>query len=535
MSEVLVVGAGPTGLTLACELWRHGTPCRIIERRGAPVDRSRAVDVQSRTLEVFARIGIVDQVLDSGRRLQAMSVYDGMKHMSRLHYEADGAPYPFLVALPQSDTERFLEQRLEALGGHVERGTRLKSLNVEAEYTNVELVGADGSTEQVQVGWVAGCDGVASTVRDEVGIEFEGKSAMRSFTTADATVDWHLPGDEVSLFVSDTGFLMALPLRENNRVRLISDGAPIKGRFGDAESLERMAAEHAGADLALHDAGFVGTYFVQRRLARTFQHNRVLLVGDAAHTFDPVGGHGMNQGIQSAFNLGWKLSSVANNRCNEALIATYASERRDAAKRFSRDMDFAARLKLSQLDVDEDTHDRLMDFAVRATPLRRSVLDSSIQPRHVYSSSLFVREDVASGFDSRPGATAGCRAPDVQFGDGEDQRLHRLLDGKRHTLLLFAGANANNGLPLTRSLITIAETLHNRWTRSLTTYLIAARGTDTRAWNGNVVADSNGSLHDRYGANLPCAYVVRPDDHIAYRSCPIDTSGLKSFVTRLFG
>lgn len=533
MSEVLVVGAGPTGLTLACELWRHGTPCRIIDRRGVPVDRSRAVDVQSRTLEVFDRIGIAAQAIDRGRRIHAMSVYDGATRLARLHYEADGAPYPFSIALPQSDTERLLEQRLEALGGSVERGTRLKSFAGEVDHVDVELTRADGSAEKLQVGWLAGCDGVASSVRDGLGIEFEGKSATRSFTTADATLEWRLPDDEVSLFISDTGFLLAMPLLDG-RVRLITDGAPIKGQFGDAASLERMAAEHAGADLKLTDVGFVGTYFVQRRLAKQFQRKRVLLVGDAAHTFDPVGGHGMNQGIQSAFNLGWKLAMVANHRCTESLLATYSTERRDAAKRFSRDMDFAARLRLSQLDVDEDTHDRLMDFAVQATPLRRSVLDAAIQPRHVYSPSLFVREDVASGFDSRPGATAGCRAPDVQFGDTANERLHRLLDGKRHTLLLFAGASANNGLPITRSLLTVAETVNNRWTRYLTTYLIAANGTDTSPWNGPVVTDHNGILHDRYGANLPCAYVVRPDDHIAYRSCPIDTSGLTSFVTRLF-
>jgi len=531
--EVLVVGAGPTGLTLACELWRHGLPCRIIDRRGVPVDRTRAVDVQARTLEVFQRLGVVDSIIGAGRRLGAMSIYDGPACLARLEYKAHGAEYPFGVAIPQTQTESILEQRLEELGGVVERGCRLKSLVGAKHHVDVTLSLADGTTEETQAAWVVGCDGVASSVRDEANIEFDNKGAMRSFTTCDATLDWHLPDSEVSLFISDSGFLLVLPLPGENRARLITDGAPTKGSFGDAESMAKMAAIHVGANLNLRDTGFVGTYYVQRRLARTFRQGRVLLAGDAAHTFDPVGGHGMNQGIQSAFNLGWKLALVANQGCDEALLDTYDTERRTAAKRFTRELDFAATLQLSELKTDEDTHDRLMDFAAGGAPLRRSVLDAALQPQSVYKSQ-FVREHVASGYESKAGAVAGCAAPNVHFGTTDNDRLYRRLDGRQHTLLLFAGANGDTGLPLTRSVIEVAKGVMSRWSRRVAVCLAIGRGTEPRDWDGPLIIDERGELHARYGATLPCAYLVRPDDHIAYRSCPMDADGLQSFLIGLF-
>ncbi len=441
MEQILIVGAGPTGLALACTLRQHGATCRVIDRRAVHIDRARAVDLQPRTLEALRALGLFDDVLARGTRIEAMSFYDGARRLARLGVAAPSASIPFGVALPQNDTEELLETLLLGLGGKVERGIRLVELHRRPGGVNVGLLHPDGNLERAQPTWVVGCDGATSSVRDAAGIEFTGRGGQRSFATTDVSLDWNLPAAEIALFLGEIGFLLVLPLPGNRRYRLIAETADPRRRPDDLDSFAELARELTGAPIELHDARFVLTYHVNQRLARNFQADHVLLAGDAAHTFNPVGGHGMNQGIQDATNLGWKLALVARGLSPGDLLATYDSERRAAASVLMREMDFSARLRLSQAQLDDVDRDRLLDFAVSAPPLRRSVLDAALTYEWTYSSNTFVREVLSGGAILPSGLAPGYRAPALGP-DGDDH------GDPRHTLLLFAGDRVEPGAPV---------------------------------------------------------------------------------------
>jgi 2-polyprenyl-6-methoxyphenol hydroxylase-like FAD-dependent oxidoreductase len=531
--KVLIVGAGPTGLTLACELARHGVASRLIDRRAVHVDRTRAADVQPRTLEIFHDLGIADGVMARGRPITAMTIYDSPKRLARLAYAADGSRYPFAVALPQTETEEILEQRLRELGGEVERGVRLRTLAQTGDKVTVTMTGPDGDSEAADYDWVVGCDGAASTVRHELDIEFDARGNNRGFVTCDVTTDLNLPSGDISLFLSEHGYLMVLPLPPDHRVRLIADTEPPTARPDSIAALEALAEKQLGASVVFRDTGMVATYHVQHRLASAFQIGRVFLAGDAAHTFNPVGGHGMNQGVQDAHNLGWKLALVVRGIASPELLGTYASERRNAARIFTREMDFTARLKLSYLAAESEEYDRLMDFAVMAPPLRRSVLDAALQPQNSYRTGAFVRDVVASGFESPSGVTAGTRAPDVSFGD--HGRLHDLLRGPEHTLLLFGGAKASpSAAPAPPSLVGLANEVQKGWPELVKVYVVVTGDGPVDGWPGEAVRDASGTLHSRYGADLPCGYLVRPDGHIGFRCLPLSAGALRDHLTTIF-
>jgi 2-polyprenyl-6-methoxyphenol hydroxylase-like FAD-dependent oxidoreductase len=521
VQQVLIVGAGPTGLTLACELLRHGVDCRIIDRRGVHVDRSRGADVQARTLEVFDSIGIVDEVMAAGRRVSAMTIYDSPRALARLKLGAPESRYPFTIALPQTQTEEILERRLEELGGKVERGVRLDKLVNRSDGVDAVLHTASGETHTERVAWVVGCDGVASTVRNSCDIEFEVKGRAQSFTAADATIDWHLPPDEISLFISADGFLLLLPLPGERRVRVLADTSAPEQRPEDLDGLASLASRHAGGDVGLQSPGLIATYHVQRRLAKSFRQGRVLLAGDAAHSFNPVGGHGMNQGVQDAHNLGWKLALVVRGDSPEGLLSSYESERRNAAKSFVRELDFKARLQLSQHDASPDDYERLMDFAVGAPPLRRSVLDAALHGQMAYDSGPYVREQVASGFDVGGGVSAGRPVPGTLGSE--------LIDPARHTVLLFTGESSR----VPPSVPALAGDLSSDLGEAVLVRLVSGT-VNGHSWPGEVVHDSDGALHRRFGASLPCAYVVRPDSYVAYRCCPLAPEPLRAYLSTLF-
>ncbi len=499
----------------------------MIDKRGSHVDRSRAVDVQSRTLHVFDDLGIADEVIESGRVLRGLAIYDGSRRLTRLTYQAEGTPYPFAVALPQSETEEILERHLEGLGGRVERGVELTMLEEGEKQVQVSLSTPNGS-ETDSVAFVVGCDGVASTVRDAGGIAYQAKGLARSFVTADASVHWLLPDDEQALFLSADNFLLAIPLPGERRVRLIADAVDGGHRPSDLASFSLLASERLGSDIELHSPGFVATYHVQRRLAERYISDRVILAGDAAHSFDPVGGHGMNQGIQDAYNLGWKLALTVRRLAGHELLDSYDSERRGVAKRFAREMDFEARLQIARQEVPREDKEMLLDFAVRSSSMRRGVLDAALPGIADYSGSPIVRELIAEGRVTSEGLGAGQHVPDVEVRGGS---LREHVRGTKHILLLLSGDDR----PVDRGLLDSADILDRAWSSVLRITLVVAREQDELAWNGTVLVDASGELHRQLGAGEPSAFLIRPDGYVGFRATPFERNALLRYAQQLFG
>ena len=534
MIDVLVVGAGPTGLTLACELRRHGASVRIIDQRGVHVDRSRAVDVQSRTLEAFNDMGVSSAFLRRGRRITSLGVYDSPRRIAKVEYKTKEAPFPFVVAIPQTETETILEQHLHALGGRVDRGVRFRTFEQRGDGVRVAVTERDGTEGVVEAGWIVGCDGAASTVRFEAKIEFVASGPARRFISADATMDWALPSDEVSLFLADDTFVLVLPLPGERRVRILADIADNAKKPADLEAFANIASKRMGAPLTLQQPGYLSTHHVRRHLAKQFRQGRALLAGDAAHTYDPVGGHGMNQGIQDAYNLGWKLAATARGGTSERLINTYGTERHASAANFAREMDFGARLLLSRQGVAPEDHETLMGFAVKSSGARRGLLDSALERLSVYDKNVFVRDELGANVPATDKAPAGSRAPNVHLDETRGDMLD-VLRGTHVSVLLFAGSAISGDEALRgHELVSLADTLTRRWSKWLRVWLVVEQDRDA-TWSSNTISDRQGQLHRRFGAVYPSAFVIRPDGHIGLRAIPASDAVVIRYLEQLLG
>lgn len=341
--DVLVVGAGPTGLVAAAEALRHGLSVRIVERRSARAAISKALVVHARTLEVFDAMGIAQEIRAVGAPFAALNAHfaEGRRRVrvDLLAQPWGDTAYPYWLSVPQYDTERVLEAHLEELGGAVEWSCRLEELADHGDSVKAVLHRGRG-IETVRARWVIGCDGGRSTVRDESGIRLSRTGAGATFLLADVKSTSDLVQDEGYLHFASQGLLVIVPMPEPRRWRLIAhvptathdaDGeAPII----DAVRLDDIIRQRTGMEFGSHDVSWTSQFDLTHGLAERFRVGRVFLAGDAAHIHSPVGGQGLNTGVQDAHNVIWKIAHTRHLSPHEAedLLDSYESERRATAE-----------------------------------------------------------------------------------------------------------------------------------------------------------------------------------------------------------
>ncbi len=354
-SEVLIVGAGPTGLTLAAWLTHQGVHARLIDRSAEPGTTSRALAVQARTLELYQQLGLTQNLLARGHKVPAINLWVRGAHAARMPFEAIGAGltrYPFLEIFPQDEHERLLLEHLGALGVTVERRTELKDFTDHGDGIRARVLKPDGQEETIEAAYVAGCDGARSLVREMLGTGFPGGTYRQVFYVADIDGGGPPVDGELHIDLDEADFLAVFPLAAAGRARLIGTV-----RDERAEQPENLRFEDVSAralhNLKLHveRVNWFSTYRVHHRVTEHFGKGRTFLLGDAAHIHSPAGGQGMNTGIGDAVNLAWKLAAVLQGRAPASLLDSYEAER----------IPFARRLVA--------TTDRVFSFATAAGPL----------------------------------------------------------------------------------------------------------------------------------------------------------------------
>jgi 2-polyprenyl-6-methoxyphenol hydroxylase-like FAD-dependent oxidoreductase len=336
-SDVLIVGAGPTGLVLALWLTKLGVGVRILDRTAEPGTTSRALAVQARTLELYRQVDLAAEVVKRGHLVPAVNLWTRGERAARLAFEIVGehlTPYPFLEIFPQDEHERLLIGRLQSLGVSVERRTELVAFSDVGERISVRLRGADGREETCEARYLAGCDGASSVVRETLGTGFPGGTYRQVFYVADIDGAGPAVDGELHVDLDEADFLAVFPLAGTGRARLI--GTVRDERADRAESLRfedvsSRAIQHLRVTVA--KVNWFSTYHVHHRVAGHFIRGRVFLLGDAAHIHSPAGGQGMNTGIGDAVNLAWKLAAVLGGRASPQLLETYEAERIGFARR----------------------------------------------------------------------------------------------------------------------------------------------------------------------------------------------------------
>jgi 2-polyprenyl-6-methoxyphenol hydroxylase-like FAD-dependent oxidoreductase len=336
-TQVLIVGAGPTGLVLALWLTRLGVKVRIIDKTAGPGTTSRALAVQVRTLELYQQLDLADAVVERGQKVPAVNLWARGERAARVSFGTVGealTPYSFFEIFPQDQHEQLLVERLQAQGVAVERQTELTGYRDEGAGVTAQLRSAAGGEEVCEASYIAGCDGARSVVRETLGAGFPGGTYRQLFYVADIDGAGPPVNGELHVDLDEADFLAVFPLAGTGRARLVGAVRAERADGADTLRFEDVSGRAIkNLKLEVKKVNWFSTYHVHHRVAAHFGQGRAFLLGDAAHVHSPVGGQGMNTGIGDAVNLAWKLAAVLAGRAPESLLDTYEVERIAFARR----------------------------------------------------------------------------------------------------------------------------------------------------------------------------------------------------------
>jgi 2-polyprenyl-6-methoxyphenol hydroxylase-like FAD-dependent oxidoreductase len=544
--QVLVVGAGPVGLTLAGALARQGVACRIIDKLPAPSNLSKALAVQPRTLEWFERLGFVDQLVAAGHKVHGLDLVSDGKRVVRLDLDEIDSRYNFVLSLPQSATERFLGAYLEGLGVSVERGSELVNLTQDQDGAEAWLRRSDGSQARLRVRWVVGCDGAHSAVRRALDIPFEGKAFDEAFALADVRLDGDVADDEVSVRLHRGNFVILIPMPGERFFRIVVEHPAMSAPEGepDLEEIQRALDACGLAGVRARDPVWLSRFHISQRQVGRYRHGRVFLAGDAAHVHSPLGGQGMNAGIQDACNLAWKLALACAGRGRPELLDTYQAERHPIGKALLHGTGNLTRIVTLRNPIAAGLRDRIAALLLSFDAVQDRVRAQLTQLGLNYRRSPIVAEDHEGGAGGRsPGwlhadvePRAGDRAPHAaarRAADGETVRLFRLMAPTRHTLLLFAGRRAGPEDAARRQ--TVLEAVGQAHGDLIDSFLILpGAGPAPERARERALLDPDGAAHRAYNADDERLYLVRPDGYVGYRSQPADAGKLLQYLRQIF-
>jgi 2-polyprenyl-6-methoxyphenol hydroxylase-like FAD-dependent oxidoreductase len=411
-TDVLIVGAGPTGLMLANQLGRRGIRPIIIDRHSGPAEQTRAMAVQARTLEIYAKLGIAKRALELGQPGYGANLWTHGRRQARIPFEDMGkdlSPFPYVLMLGQDDNERVMGDYLRNWDIAVQWNTELVSLEQRADHVLATIKDAEGRTREITAAYVAGCDGGRSAVREMNGIGFPGAPYEHTFYVADTEATGPMVPNELNVFLWREGFHLLFPMRGRDRWRVIGIIPAALREKADLQFDDLVPAlqREGGASLDFKLCTWFSTYRIHHRCTEKFRDRRCFLLGDAAHVHSPAGGQGMNTGLQDAYNLGWKLALVLSGRADDALLDTYEAERMPVAHRLLETTDQAFKLAVSDTWIAGILRTRVMAkvvaFAMRFHRVRRLAYMTVSQIAIRYPKSPLSRTLAASGDAPRAG------------------------------------------------------------------------------------------------------------------------------------
>jgi 2-polyprenyl-6-methoxyphenol hydroxylase-like FAD-dependent oxidoreductase len=512
-TDVLVVGAGPTGLMLANQLCRRGVRPLIVDRHAGPSVQTRALGVQARTLEIYSRLGVIGRALELGKRATGANIWTRRRRAARVplgDIGRDLSPYPFLLILGQDDNERILGEALRDAGIVVEWNTELLGLVQEPDRVVARLRQPDGTIREVTAGWVAGCDGARSTVREMNGIAFQGAPYEQVFYVADTQMTGPMVPDELNIYLRRSGFHLFFPMRGANHWRVVGILPPaLRGR--DDLTMDEVFPSirvETGDGLRLQGCSWFSTYRIHHRRAERFRDRRCFLLGDAAHIHSPVGAQGMNTGLQDAYNLAWKLAFVVSGRAGAALLDTYQEERVPVARRLLRTTDRAFTIIVSDKRLAGLFRTRVMARMVALAMRRRRIRELAF--RTISQTGIHYRNSsLSKTLPGLPDAAprAGDRFPWLKLKlspNGLVEDFFEQLDDTRFTLVLIGQSIPPGGMPHLGDLLRTYE-----------------------------VPDDLANDRELARAHIPrpAFYLLRPDGHVGLAGARLEAQA----VTRYLG
>jgi 2-polyprenyl-6-methoxyphenol hydroxylase-like FAD-dependent oxidoreductase len=506
-TDVIIVGAGPTGLSLACQLQRFGIDFVVVEKNSGLTKFSKAIGVQARTLEIYEQLGLAEKAIKQGEiaarfRLLARGKVRGEIHLS--DWGRNFSAYPYMLMLEQSKNEELLHEHLQALGREVSWQTELESFSQDNAGVRATLRTAEGEVQTVAAQYLVGCDGAKSKVRNELRLTFAGSTFERLFYVADARIDWELPHDAVQVSLAREVFAAFFPMKGDHRYRIV--GPFPEGAHEDDEVLfeeiEAQIKSEAQLQLEISDVKWFSLYKVHSRRVNKFSEGRGFVAGDAAHIHSPAGAQGMNTGIQDVYNLAWKLALVVKGRAGTKLLDTYNEERLANAQRLL------------------ETTDRMFELAAGSNWLLSLIRTTIFPPIAGFVTNL---EPIRKRFFPIISQT-GITYRRAHLSDHSGDATFKVKAGDRMPYFLIAGRNSHSYLhqPKFHLLIfangelgieSIEQTFESEY-RDIAELQVFAL--DER-------------VREVFGTDKPFVVLLRPDNHIAFLSPDISLERIQAY------
>lgn len=512
-TDVIIVGAGPTGLSLACQFQRFGIDFVVVEKNDDVTIFSKAIGVQARTLEIYEQLGLAQKAITEGTIAEKVRLLARGKVRGEIplgDYGRDFSDYPYILMLEQSKNEELLYDYLRANGKEVLWQTELESLSQDDARVTATVRTAGGEAQTIEGQYLVGCDGAKSKVRHELGLTFAGNTFARLFYVADARIDWELPHDAVQVSLAREVFAAFFPMKGDHRYRIVGpfpEGAHEEDEV-DFEEIEAQIKSEAQLQLEISDVKWFSLYKVHSRRVNKFSAGRGFVAGDAAHIHSPAGAQGMNTGIQDVYNLAWKLALVIKGRARAKLLETYNEERLANAQRLlettDRMFELAAGSNWLLSLVRTMIFPPVAGFVTNLEPIRKRFFPIISQTGITYRRAHLSDHSSDASFKIK----AGDRMPYFMIAG---RSSHSYLHQPKFHLLIFT--NGEDGSE------SIGQGFESKFQDIAEQQVFAL---DERA-------------REVFGTDKPFVLLLRPDNHIAFISSDISLARVEAYFEAFIG
>jgi 2-polyprenyl-6-methoxyphenol hydroxylase-like FAD-dependent oxidoreductase len=539
-TDVIVIGAGPVGLTLASELQRHGARVRLVEKKTGPNEHPNAAVVHSRTLEILSAMGAIDGFLEEGYPLPGMHFHFFGKRSVFVDLKGVDSPFSHPRCLGQQYTEKFLGEHFTRNGGVIERGIEAIEVGQDADGVRVKLkhLTENGREEIATARYVVGCEGSASLTRESAKIPFDGERYQgKEFLQIDANVRWTYPHGYGYAFRTEKQALLFFPYKKPGHYRIIcaqDDSYPEKHEPPTLEEMQAHVRKIADPAAELFDPLWFNRFRSGHRIAARFREGRAFLAGDAGHVHVPIGGQGMNYGMHDAFNLAWKLAAVVKGEAKPELLDTYEAERHGVDEALIKFTDRAYHIMVQPNALAEFAVHHIAPNILGLEVLQDRVRNFMGEMNVAYPASTLT-EDHGGSHGPKPGD----RAPDaviVRMPGRTTETMFDVLRTPKWTLLLFTGMAPSVGD--VEALEKLAGSLAGKYGARMAAHLVLPGEPPVPVhanWAASVLMDRQLYAHEKYGATSgPCVYLIRPDWYVGFRSGIENRGKLAGYLERVF-
>jgi 2-polyprenyl-6-methoxyphenol hydroxylase-like FAD-dependent oxidoreductase len=513
-TDVVIIGAGPTGLSLACQFIRHGIDFVIVEKKEGLTPFSKALGVHARTLEIYEQLGLAQKAVEQGTIAGKVRMLEGGELLGEVNLSNIGeglSAYPYMLVLEQSKNERLLYEYLQSHGKEVLWQTELESFSQRETGVTAQVKNSAGAPQVIEARYLVGCDGPRSPVRHALGLSFEGSTFERLFYVADVQIDWEFEHDALHVCLARNAVVAFFPMKGENRFRIV--GSFPEGFDKDEgeilyEEIEARIKREAEIALEISHVNWFSVYKVHTRHVNKFSEGRCFLAGDAAHIHTPAGGQGMNTGIQDAYNLAWKMACVLRAGADERVLDSYNEERLPNAKRLTETTD-----RMFNIAAGTDWFLNLIRTTV-FPPMAKFILSFDVVKSRFFPMISQIGINYRDGSLSRHGETEKF---DVKAGD---RMPYFLIDGKsvydklrepKFHLLTFSDGRSDYQAT--------SEEIEREYAGLVDYHVLSLYP----------------HVAEIFGTTKPFNVLLRPDNHIAYISTKTTTSELKDYLNEVIG